>query len=256
VELIKEVSLSPSIAAVLSGGGSQFGQPILSPACVWGPAQHHERWVGARAALGRLLRGTRDGWGRSQIAFALVWLAGCHPAPHKRLPAGLWGGLVPPRWVAGMWLGLGCSSGASPGVTPWWPPPKWHQCPSSLWSWVAQNHRITESQNDRMVEVGRDLCGPPSPTPCPSRVTQSRMHSTASRQGWNISREGDSTASLGSLGQGSITLRGKKFFLMHGDTRPLAQRIPCSPSLTKLPSPAFSSKIPALLGNGEIPAVG
>jgi len=30
----------------------------------------------------------------------------------------------------------------------------------------------------------------------------------------NISREGDSTASLGSLGQGSITLRGKKFFLM------------------------------------------
>ena len=33
------------------------------------------------------------------------------------------------------------------------------------------------------------------------------------RGGWNISREGDSTASLGSLGQGSVTLRGKKFFL-------------------------------------------
>jgi len=31
---------------------------------------------------------------------------------------------------------------------------------------------------------------------------------------WNISREGDSTASLGSLGQGSVTLRGKKFFLI------------------------------------------
>jgi len=30
----------------------------------------------------------------------------------------------------------------------------------------------------------------------------------------NISREGDSTTSLGSLFQGSITLRGKKFFLM------------------------------------------
>jgi len=28
----------------------------------------------------------------------------------------------------------------------------------------------------------------------------------------NISREGDSTASLGSLCQGSVTLRGKKFF--------------------------------------------
>ena len=64
-----------------------------------------------------------------------------------------------------------------------------------------------------MVGVGRDLCGSPRPTPCPSRVTQSRGHSTAARQGWNISREGDSTAPLGSLGQGSVTLRGKKFFL-------------------------------------------
>ena len=35
-----------------------------------------------------------------------------------------------------------------------------------------------------------------------------------SRRVWNISREGDSTASLGSLFQGSVTLRGKKFFLM------------------------------------------
>ena len=66
----------------------------------------------------------------------------------------------------------------------------------------------------RMVGVGRDLCGSPSPTPCRSRVTQSRLHRTASRQVLNICREGDSTTSLGSLGQGSITLRGKKFFLM------------------------------------------
>ena len=64
-----------------------------------------------------------------------------------------------------------------------------------------------------MFSVGRALCGSPSPTPCPSRVTHSRLHSTASRRGCNISREGDSTASLGSLGQGSVTLRGKKFFL-------------------------------------------
>jgi len=76
----------------------------------------------------------------------------------------------------------------------------------------AGDHRIT--QNPSMVGVGRDLCGSPSPTPCRSRVTQSRLHSTASRRVWNISREGDSTASLGSLGQGSGTLRGKKFFLM------------------------------------------
>ena len=48
----------------------------------------------------------------------------------------------------------------------------------------------------------------------PLWVTQSRLHRTASRRGLNISREGDSTASLGSLGQGFITLRLKKFFLM------------------------------------------
>ena len=67
------------------------------------------------------------------------------------------------------------------------------------------------SQNPSMARVGRDLCGSPSPTPCPSRVTQSRLHSTVSRRGWNISRKGDSTASLGSLGQCSVTLRGQNF---------------------------------------------
>jgi len=51
-------------------------------------------------------------------------------------------------------------------------------------------------------------------TPCPSRVTWSRLHRTLSRQVFNISREGDSTTSLGNLFQGSITLRVKKFFLM------------------------------------------
>ena len=35
-----------------------------------------------------------------------------------------------------------------------------------------------------------------------------------SRRVLNISREGDSTTSLGSLFQCSVTLRGKKFFLM------------------------------------------
>ena len=73
----------------------------------------------------------------------------------------------------------------------------------------SQNHRITESQNHRIVGVGRDLCGSHSPTLMPKQVTQSRLHRTLSRQGLNVSREGDSTASLGSLGQGSVTLRGK-----------------------------------------------
>ena len=48
---------------------------------------------------------------------------------------------------------------------------------------------------------------------CRSRVTYSRLHRTLSSQVLNISREGDSPAPLGSLGQGSVTLRGKKFFL-------------------------------------------
>ena len=43
-------------------------------------------------------------------------------------------------------------------------------------------------QNPSMVGAGRALCGSPSPTPCPSRVTQSRLHSTASR-GVGISPE-------------------------------------------------------------------
>jgi len=51
-------------------------------------------------------------------------------------------------------------------------------------------------------------------TPCQSRVTYSRLHRTLSRRVLNISREGDSTASLGSLLQCSVTLRVKKFFLV------------------------------------------
>ena len=48
-------------------------------------------------------------------------------------------------------------------------------------------------------------------------VTYSRLHRTLSRRVLNISREGDSTASLGSLFQCSVTLRGKKFFLMFNE---------------------------------------
>ena len=49
---------------------------------------------------------------------------------------------------------------------------------------------------------------------CRSRVTYSRLHRTLSRQVLNISREGESTTSLGNLFQCSITLKVKKFFLM------------------------------------------
>jgi len=84
-------------------------------------------------------------------------------------------------------------------------------CNTDLSEYVSVCQR---RQNHRMVGVGRDLCRSPSPTPCQSRVTYSRLHRTLSRRVWNISREGDSTTSLGSLCQGSVTLRGKKFFLM------------------------------------------
>jgi len=53
--------------------------------------------------------------------------------------------------------------------------------------------------NHSMVGVGRDLCGSPSPTPCPSRVTHSSLQRTLSKWVLNISREGDSTASLASI---------------------------------------------------------
>jgi len=74
---------------------------------------------------------------------------------------------------------------------------------------LAQNHRITAWSGLEVTSVGHLV--QPS---CRSRVTQSRLQRTLSRQVSNISREGDSTTSLGSLGQGSITLRGKKFFLV------------------------------------------
>jgi len=54
---------------------------------------------------------------------------------------------------------------------------------------------------------------------CRSRVTYSRLHRTLSRWVLNISRDGDSTTSLGSLFQCSVTLRGKKFFLMFTESQ-------------------------------------
>ena len=43
------------------------------------------------------------------------------------------------------------------------------QHPSRSYTCISQNHRITESQNHRMVGVGRDLCGSSSPTLLPKQ---------------------------------------------------------------------------------------
>jgi len=64
-----------------------------------------------------------------------------------------------------------------------------------------------------MLGVGRDLCGSSSPTHLPKQ-SHLLLHRTFSRWVLNISREGDSTTSLGSLFQCSVTLRGKKLFLV------------------------------------------
>ena len=83
-------------------------------------------------------------------------------------------------------------------------------CSSAAPQLFLANH----SQNHRMVGVGRNLCGSSSPTLLPKQghLQQAAQHHV--QPGLNISREGDSTTSLGSLFQGSDTLRGKKFFLM------------------------------------------
>jgi len=65
---------------------------------------------------------------------------------------------------------------------------------------------LTESQN---VRGWKGPLWVTQSNPLPKQGHPGQLHSTASRRVWNLSREGDSTASLGSLGQGSVTLRGR-----------------------------------------------
>ena len=125
----------------------------------------------------------------------------------------LWYGQHSPSWKDFSWSSSSCP--LTPSLSLFQPRGgslKHHT--AILWRQNKPVPIFTESQNHSMVAVRSDLCGHPVQPLCRSRVTYSRLHRTLSRRVLNISREGDSTTPLGSLCQCSITLRGKKFFLM------------------------------------------
>ena len=111
---------------------------------------------------------------------------------------------------------------------------------SLMWSSI-------ESQNHRMVRVGRDHIGHLVPIPPLWAVTPSngpgcsKPHPTWP---WTLSRSGASTTSLGNLFQCLTTLRVKTFFLMSNLNLPSfsLNSLPLVLSLyalVKSPSPAF-----------------
>ena len=69
-------------------------------------------------------------------------------------------------------------------------------------------------KNHRTIGVGKDLWVSSNPTPLQKQVLQSRLHRKQSRWILNISREGNSTASLGSLFQCTVIVRVMKLFLI------------------------------------------
>ena len=81
-----------------------------------------------------------------------------------------------------------------------------------LWS---RGSRQPNSQNHRVSGVGRDLCGPSSPTPLPKQGHLQQAAEDLVQVGFEyLQRRRLHKPPLGSLFQCSVTLRVKKFFLM------------------------------------------
>ena len=108
-----------------------------------------------------------------------------------------------------MAFGRGCSPHRkAPSVAMEAPPPSAGRPPpeSTAYSQVQVRRclwapLLTQWQNQRIIRVGRDLRRSPSSTPLLKQDPYARLPGKASRQVLNVSREGDSTASLGSLFQ-------------------------------------------------------
>ena len=84
--------------------------------------------------------------------------------------------------------------------------------PGALWAFSQQQ----QGSNPR-ITASRELEGTSGDHPVhpPAKaVPWSKLHRKVSRQIWSVSRQGDSTASLGSLFQCSVILTVKKFFLL------------------------------------------
>jgi len=61
------------------------------------------------------------------------------------------------------------------------------------------NSDVTDSQNPRLVGVGRDLWRSSCPTPLLRQGHPEQLHRPASKWVLNISKDGDSPTSLGNL---------------------------------------------------------
>jgi len=86
----------------------------------------------------------------------------------------------------------------------------WGCALSNIRQHTSQNHRITESQNHRMVGVERDLCGSSSSTPLPKQGHLEQAERVLVQAGLEYLKR----SRIRTLFQCSVTLRVKKLFLM------------------------------------------